>query len=413
MTHIKIGDISPKIQYIADGDILTFTFPFAVFKTSDVEVYFDGQMQSSGFSVTLNADCDGGFVVFEEAPKDGVLLTLRRYLIIERTTDFQEGGAFRAKVLNDELDYQTACLQQLSEDLKSSMVLPAYANSSINMTLPLPEAGRAIVWNDEAGGLANSNSVFDNIIPMAEASKIAAEQALAEAIIARDDALNFKTSTETAKALAEQAQLAAEAARDAADDIVNLGDLAYKDTVGTDDIANSFVTAEKLAAGAVTITGTVLAYASSIVPAGWLECNGAELSRTTYANLFAVVGETYGAGDSSTTFNLPDLRGGFIRGFDNGAGVDADRVFGSSQDDALQNIAGTLYLSNASSAGPASAGSSATGAFYLVSDGTHYTYGNSGGAYATVQPAFDASRVARTATETRPANTSMMYIIKY
>ena len=149
-------------------------------------------------------------------------------------------------MLNDELDYQTACLQQLSEDLKSSMVLPAYANSSINMTLPLPEAGRAIVWNDEAAGLANSDSVFDNIVPIAEASKIAAEQALAEAIIARDEVLNFKIAAETAQSLAEQAKLAAEVARDAADDIVNLGALANKDTIGTIDIDAGSVSLEKL-----------------------------------------------------------------------------------------------------------------------------------------------------------------------
>lgn len=283
MTHIKIGDISPKIQYVADGDILTFTFPFAVFKTSDVEVYFDGQVQSSGFSVTLNADCDGGFVVFEEAPKDGVLLTIRRYLIIERTTDFQEGGAFRAKVLNDELDYQTACLQQLSEDLKSSMVLPAYANSSINMTLPLPEAGRAIVWNDEAAGLANSDSVFDNIVPIAEASKIAAEQALAEAIIARDEVLNFKIAAETAQSLAEQAKLAAEVARDAADDIVNLGALANKDTIGTIDIDAGSVSLEKLETVAEN-SGKFMGYNEEGVPSP-IEVDTSSLLNASLSNI--------------------------------------------------------------------------------------------------------------------------------
>jgi len=249
-------------------------------------------------------------------------------------------------------------------------------------------------------------------VAQAEAARDATDVIKSETLVIKDNALSAQSAAETAQSLAEQAQLAAEAARDAADDIVNLGDLAYKDTVGTDDIANSSVTAEKLAAGAATITGTVLAYASSIVPAGWLECNGAELSRTTYANLFAVVGETYGAGDASTTFNLPDLRGGFIRGFDNGAGIDADRVFGSSQDDALQNITGSLNISNASSAGLGPS-SSSSGAFSLSSVGSGYTFGNSGGGYAITQPTFDASRVARTATETRPVNTSMMYIIKY
>ena len=54
--------------------------------------------------------------------------------------------------------------------------------------------------------------------------------------------------------------------------------------------------------------GTMWMYAGSSAPTGWLLCNGAAVSRTTYADLFAVIGETYGVGDSSTTFNLPDMR---------------------------------------------------------------------------------------------------------
>ena len=78
-------------------------------------------------------------------------------------------------------------------------------------------------------------------------------------------------------------------------------------------------------------TGSVYTFAGSTVPTGWLKCNGALLSRTTYASLFAVIGTTYGAGDGSTTFALPDLRGEFVRGADDGRGVDAGRTLGSAQ----------------------------------------------------------------------------------
>ena len=78
-------------------------------------------------------------------------------------------------------------------------------------------------------------------------------------------------------------------------------------------------------------TGSVYTFAGSTVPTGWLKCNGALLSRTTYASLFAVIGTTYGAGDGSTTFALPDLRGEFVRGVDDGRGVDAGRTLGSAQ----------------------------------------------------------------------------------
>ncbi len=77
--------------------------------------------------------------------------------------------------------------------------------------------------------------------------------------------------------------------------------------------------------------GMVNAFAGATAPAGYLICDGSAVSRTTYADLFAVIGTTYGAGDGSTTFNLPDLRGEFIRGFDAGRGVDNGRTLGSWQ----------------------------------------------------------------------------------
>jgi microcystin-dependent protein len=63
-------------------------------------------------------------------------------------------------------------------------------------------------------------------------------------------------------------------------------------------------------------TGTIIAFPSSTIPNGFLLCDGSAVSRTTYANLFAVIGTTYGAGDGSTTFNLPNLKGKVPVGFD-------------------------------------------------------------------------------------------------
>lgn len=80
--------------------------------------------------------------------------------------------------------------------------------------------------------------------------------------------------------------------------------------------------------------GDVSFFAMAAVPDGWLKCNGAPLSRATYAALFSAIGTTYGAGDGVTTFNLPDLRGEFLRALDDGRGVDAGRGLGSLQMDA-------------------------------------------------------------------------------
>ena len=79
--------------------------------------------------------------------------------------------------------------------------------------------------------------------------------------------------------------------------------------------------------------GSVFSFATSTVPTGYLECNGAAVSRSTYASLFSAISTTWGVGDGSSTFNLPDLRGQFVRGWDNSAGVDSGRSFASSQSD--------------------------------------------------------------------------------
>ena len=163
-------------------------------------------------------------------------------------------------------------------------------------------------------------------------------------------------------------------------------------------------------------TGSVYTFAGSTVPTGWLKCNGALLSRTTYASLFAVIGTTYGAGDGSTTFALPDLRGEFVRGADDGRGVDAGRVLGSAQ--ACQNASHT-HTANTSPAGGHSHSfenlerradvdrgvgnaslwsidSSVTQTTSAVGDHTHaITVDASGG------------------NESRPRNVAMHYIIKY
>ena len=89
--------------------------------------------------------------------------------------------------------------------------------------------------------------------------------------------------------------------------------------------------------------GTVDHFANITAPNGFLECNGQAVNRTTYAELFSAIGALYGVGDGSTTFNVPDLRGEFIRGWDNGRGVDLGRVLGSGQTDDFKNH---THLSN-------------------------------------------------------------------
>ncbi len=73
--------------------------------------------------------------------------------------------------------------------------------------------------------------------------------------------------------------------------------------------------------------GKVAHFAMTTPPTGWLKADGSAVSRATYADLYTAIGDTWGNGNGTTTFNLPDLRGEFIRSFDDGRGVDAGRSF--------------------------------------------------------------------------------------
>lgn len=135
--------------------------------------------------------------------------------------------------------------------------------------------------------------------------------------------------------------------------------------------------------------GTVIHVAGSAAPTGFIKANGAAVSRATYAALFAAIGTLYGAGDGSTTFNVPDLRGEFVRGWDDGRGIDSGRALGSAQASAnlshthtgtasssgahthtISNVISPDTGSSTSSAGPGSGGGSG-GSFSTSSSGAH------------------------------------------
>jgi phage-related tail fiber protein len=132
--------------------------------------------------------------------------------------------------------------------------------------------------------------------------------------------------------------------------------------------------------------GAVQVFAMSSAPTGWLSCDGNAVSRSTYSGLYSAIGTTYGSGDGSTTFNLPDLRGEFIRGWDAGRGVDSGRSFGSFQADELKSHRHSIQHGTS--------GWDAYTGYNIGTGGVDYT-DYTGGA------------------ETRPRNIAMLYCIKY
>ena len=151
--------------------------------------------------------------------------------------------------------------------------------------------------------------------------------------------------------------------------------------------------------------GAVMSFAMNSAPSGWVEANGIAVSRSTYSALFSAIGTTYGSGDGSTTFNLPDLRGYFIRG--SGTNVDGTTSggFGLKQNDDVKPHVHSFSLSIQSLVLSAQAafGTRSTGGSQAVSDIT----------VTTGSPSASASISSNSGTETRPKNIAMMYCIKF
>ncbi|WP_306382879.1 phage tail protein [Pseudomonas protegens] len=155
--------------------------------------------------------------------------------------------------------------------------------------------------------------------------------------------------------------------------------------------------------------GAMVPFPKGTVPPGFLEVDGSVQSAATYPDLAAYLGTTFNTGgEGAGNFRLPESRGEFLRGWDHGRGVDAGRALGASQTDALQNITGESSTFPTGSTAPlSSSGAFKTNARSLVPTGIA-----GGGAWSSASIDFDASRVARTAAETRPRNLAVMWCIK-
>jgi len=199
-------------------------------------------------------------------------------------------------------------------------------------------------------------------------------------------------------------------------------------------VVDGAITYAKLATSVQAVTvppGAVMAYDGSVAPAGWLLSDGSAVNRTTYAGLFAVIGINHGSGDGTSTFNLPDYRGRFLRGQDQATGRDPDAGTrtamnaGGNIGDAIGSVEGGAtampnnnFATDKSGAHthqylrPVHGNGDQTG-----SNGTNWIissdqYGTTGQPEGTAD-GVHAHKVIGGDYETRPVNASVNFIIKY
>lgn len=178
-------------------------------------------------------------------------------------------------------------------------------------------------------------------------------------------------------------------------------------SITTSKIAASAITSDKLDASVssqLCPTGLVISYAASAAPTSWLICDGTAVSRTTYASLFNSIGTAHGTGDGSTTFNLPDYRGRFLRGLTADTSRDPDLASRT-----VMNTGGA----SAGNIGSIQADEYKSHTHTLSLSGTIYTQTSTG--TGTGSPGYNSLAATTSASggnESRPKNVYLQYIIK-
>jgi microcystin-dependent protein len=249
-------------------------------------------------------------------------------------------------------------------------------------------------YTDSTGTVPNSNPV---ILDAGGSASVWTDTALAYKFIVKDSNDNYLFTSDGVIGLLNNNAVTTAAIQDNA--------------VTTPKILDSNVTLAKLTAAvaaSLVPTGSILAFGGTVAPTGYLMCNGAAISRTSNFPLFTAIGTTYGAGDGSTTFNLPNTQGLFLRG-------DGSQVVGGLT---YSSVQGTAYNDTTKRNGLTlnDPTHSHTVPFY---NGGLSTQNFAGGTDGPTQKGSVTSAVASTGitintgdAETRPANLSVKYIIK-
>lgn len=310
-----------KIQYAGNGIATNFTFPnlffidanLVVTLTDDLTGIDTTQIIVTDYTVTGAGNPAGGDVIFIVAPPTGQTLTIARILEATQLIDYIVNDAFPAETHERGLDKLTMLIQQLLGLSTQSLSIqyPLTEPTGTNNILPnnITRRGKLVTFDSTGGVIVTDElgSFAGDYIPGTSYDErdLIRDPATGDVFIAR----NPFTAT----------------------------------TIPADLAAGNMDLLFSAPASLIAPVGTLLWWPVASPPSGFLIRDGAAISRTTFSALFSVIGTNFGIGDGSTTYNLPDDLGRFIRGFDNGAGVDPDAASRTDRGDGTTGDAvGTL-----------------------------------------------------------------------
>lgn len=338
-----------EIEYVGtadgvNGTTTDFSFPFPYLKIEHVKASID----SVGTTAFTIDPANPTVVSFTVAPTSGSTVRIYRQTPTTATPSvFFSGSAIRSSDLNDNFDQILYIMQEKEQGLQD-IIQGGIADGSVSTAKIADDAVTSDKLRDDASTDGNRAVTTNHIRDGAITTLKLADSNVTTAKIADSSITSAKIADGTIVNADVNASAAIAGTKVSPDfgsqNITTTGSVTAGSLTAnglnyptSDGSANEVL----LTNGSGTLSfgtvqgvpvGSVFYFAASTAPTGYLTCDGSSLSRTTYADLFAVVGTTFGSVDANT-FNLPDLRGEFIRGFDDGKGTDSGRTFGSSQTD--------------------------------------------------------------------------------
>lgn len=345
MATFDINDQPRRVVNDGDGSTSSFPFSFQVNAASDIKVYVNAELRVAGthYNIVNSSDAAGlnangtGKVNFITTPVDytpanGAKVSIVSDVPAARSSVYTSGGNITAASLETDFDTLTMLVGDREEAISRSVQSPVSDPTTTSMVLPSKDGrkNKYLAFDNDGSvtclagtsaplGTVDTAQLVDDAVTT---SKIA-DNAITNNLLATNavQATNLAANSVTSSALQNDSV----DANKIADNAVTQSAVA-NNAIGTDQIADGAVNSTKLASGLAFVAGMVMPFAGTSAPTGWLLAFGQAVSRSTYSSLFSAIGTTYGSGDGSSTFNLPDLRGRVIAGQDDMGGVSADNL---------------------------------------------------------------------------------------
>jgi hypothetical protein len=201
---MTISSTTNRVSYTGNGVTTAFAFGYKFLADADLKVYKDGTLQTitTHYTVSGAGSDSGGTVTFLAAPANGLEIVILRDPAITQGLDLVENDPLPAESVEDAFDKLTMIAQRLDDRMDRALILSDTETASITLTLPTPDAGKALVWNATEDALENSTYAVDDAAAAAAASAAAAS---ASASAASTSASNASTSASAAATSASNA----------------------------------------------------------------------------------------------------------------------------------------------------------------------------------------------------------------